>query len=437
MNLSRYDTLFEAFLLNIVLTKQQVLNINEKLEETLALFLAHYQGDVEIFAQGSYAMGTTIRPLTANQSPNGQAGEYDIDIALQRTSWGGAQSTLEEIRALLSSEYGSLVDGKKRETCERVHHDIDDNTGIGFHVDYVPIKYMNARNAAKRSQDRWFPSDTKKLVAWFQAYENEYIFLPATILALKRIRDYAGLTDALPSICITALACLHYEDKGSYAEDLLSLLDKILNHLSVPTQQLTIKIEPVEDDLAKKFTSEVHQQLLRFFKQCAQELRAAFANEDMDAVQKYLSTSYPKDMDKYPDFLEALRNRGIGIEMDGSLNITDITEDHGRGTQVKRNLRRFFGSGERLLFRANEKDKSAFGIRWQVLNSAKSPTGKRRGRLFKARGADGLEGSSSNRFINYETEQYDGEHWIKYYTFDKTTKRVVEIGRKFYVDVSK
>jgi hypothetical protein len=293
------------------------------------------------------------------------------------------------------------------------------------------------RRAAKRSQNVWFPSDTKKLVEWFKDNSDEYTFLPAIVLMIKRIRDYAGLTDDLPSICITALCCIHYEDLGSYGDDLLGVLDGIVSHLSVPYERLSIKIDPVRDDLAGKLTKETHTKLLSFFRKCAQELRTALESEDTETIRKYLSHSFPDDLNKYPEFLEALRNRRLGIELDGSLNVTDISEEHGRGSHIKRNFRRFFGSGERLLFRANEKEKSIFGIRWQVLNSVKSPSGKRRGRLFRARGADGIEGSSSNRFVNHETEQYDGEHWIKYFTYDKSTKRVVEIGRKFYVDVNK
>jgi predicted nucleotidyltransferase len=437
MSLKRFDSLFESYLVSIALTQSQVENINQKLEETLSLFLSEYEGNVEIFAQGSYAMGTTVRPLTANQSPTAQAGEYDIDIALERTAWGDAKPTLREMRALLVDEYGELVDRKERETCERVHHDIDDDTDVGFHVDYVPIKHTDVRRAAKRTENRWFPSDTKELLEWYQTYADEYTFLPAVVLIMKRIRDHGGLTNDLPSICITALVCMYYEELDSYGDDLLSLLDKIVTHLSVPIEQLSITIEPVQDDLAKKLTPESHAKLLSFFKLCSQELRTAFVNKDTDNIRKYLSSSFPKDLNKYPDFLEALRNRGFGIELDGSLNVTNIDEDHGKGSYIKRNVRRFFGAGEKLLFRANEKDKSHYGVRWQVLNSTKSPQGKRRGNLFEARGAGGKEGSSSNKFANHETEQYDGEHWIKYYTYDKNTKRVIEIGRKFYVDVDK
>lgn len=437
MSLDRYDTVFEAYLLNIALTKQQATNIDTKLSETVALFLSTYEGDLDIYAQGSFAMGTMVRPLTEKQSPSGNAGEYDIDIALERANWSGAQATLQSIRELLTDEYGELVDQKLRESCERVHHDIDDDTGIDFHVDYVPIKQLGGRNAARRSSDKWFSSDTKRLVEWFSEYSEAYTFLPGLILMLKRIRDFADLRDDIPSICITALACIYYEDKGSYADDLLNILEKIVAHLSVPYDQLSIKIDPIEDDLAIKVSEISHAKLLSFFTRCAQELRVGLNNEDTSVLQRYLSSSFPGNLNDYPEILEALRNRAIGIEFDGSLNITDINEDHGKGSYVSRVRRKFFGSGEKLIFRAGEHDKQMFGIRWQVLNSDESPDGQRRGGLFHARGANGTEGSSSNEFINYETEQYNGEHWIKYYIYNKQTKRVVEIGRKFFVEVEK
>ncbi|GEM_PF-2405003 len=437
MSLDRYNTLFEAYLLNIALTKQQATNIDTKLSEAIALFLSTYEGDLDIYAQGSYAMGTIVRPLTEKQNPSGKAGEYDIDIALERSHWSGAQDTLQDVRTVLEDEYGELVDQKLRESCERVRHNIDDDTGVDFHVDYVPIKQLDGRNAAKRSSDKWFPSDTKQLIKWFSEYSETYTFLPGLILIFKRIRDFADLREDIPSICITALACMYYEDKGSYADDLLNVLEKVVAHFSVPYSQLSIKIDPIDDDLAIKISETSHSKLFSFFTNCAKELRVGFTNEDILSMQKYLSSSFPVNLGDYPEFLEALRNRDIGIELDGSLNIVDINEDHGKGSYVSHVRRKFFSSGEKLIFRASEYDKQLFGIRWQVLNSDESPIGKRRGNLFHARGADGNEGSSSNDFVNHETEQYSGEHWIKYYIYKKETKLVVEIGRKFFVEVEK
>ena len=58
----------------------------------------------------------------------------------------------------------------------------------------------------------------------------------------------------------------------------------------------------------------------------------------------------------------------------------------------------------------------------------------RRGRLFEAKGKGGNK--NSNEFENWETESYDGVHWIKYFIYDKRSKKVVEIGKKFHVEVN-
>lgn len=434
MNLSRYDTLFEEYLTNIVLNRAQANGIDQKLIETLSLFASEYEGDVELYSQGSYAMGTTVRPLTATQSSDGVAGEYDVDIVLERTSWGDGAGALGSVRNVLNAEYGEKLDKKLHESCERVLHSTDVNTEVAFHVDYVPIKAeATARYAARRSKNEWFPSDTKQLVEWFQDVADANIFLPAVILAIKRMRDIAGLTDTLSSICITALVCATYESKLSYAGDLLGVIDGIIQKFSVPHGALTITIEPLEDDLASRIDTAQQRDIFNFFVNARKVLAEGFDNSDIVKIRSVLSVSFPADISDFPIELEALRRRNWGIETDGSLRKTGITEHQARGTVVTRQWRKFAGVGEMLEFRATQYDKQRYGIRWQVLNAQGSP--QVRGELFEAHAIGG--GKNSNEYINHETEQYDGTHWVKYYVYDKLTKRVVEIGEKFFVEVDK
>lgn len=53
--------------------------------------------------------------------------------------------------------------------------------------------------------------------------------------------------------------------------------------------------------------------------------------------------------------------------------------------------------------------------------------------LFEVHTACGHK--NSNEFINHETEEYDATQWIWYYVYSKLTKKVVEIGQKFFVEV--
>jgi len=434
MNLSRYDTLFEEYLTNIILTRSQADSIDQMLIETLSLFATEYEGDVEIYSQGSYAMGTTVRPLTALQSRDGIAGEYDVDIVLERSVWIDAVSALKDVRNVLSDKYSAKLDTKLRESCERVLHSTDADTEVAFHVDYVPIKSIQpTRYASRRSANKWFPSDTKKLIEWFQDTAEVNTFLPSLILIIKRMRDTVGLTSTLSSICITALVCNLYENKSSYADDLLNIINGIIRIFNVPHSLLSVTLEPLEDDLASRISEAQQKDILNFFVNARNVLAEGFAGVDTAKLRSVLSVSFPADINDFPAELEPLRQRGWGIETDGSLRITTIREHQSKGTVITRGWRKFTGVGESLEFRANEYDKQFFGIRWQVLNAQGSP--ETRGDLFEAHGAGG--GKNSNEYINHETEQYGGKHWVKYYVYNKLSKRVVEIGEKFVVEVNK
>ena len=252
--LSRIDTVFEDFLINIALTQSQSDLIDDALSEAISLFMSNLN-DIDVYTQGSYPMGTIVKPLTANQSKNGVAGEYDIDIVLERESWGSPTESLMAVRNILRDIYGAQVDKKERESCERVYYSKAANTEVVFHADYVPIKscfYGAFRYVAKRSENYWSESDTKKLKEWFFEYVSDKPFLQALIVILKRIRDYANLANELPSICIMAIACKDYYQSQSYAEDVIVALRKIVDVFSLPYNQIVINIPTVNENLAKK-----------------------------------------------------------------------------------------------------------------------------------------------------------------------------------------
>lgn len=438
-DLGKFDTLFEDFLLNIALTQTQSSLIDETLSDAISVFMSSY-ADVDVYTQGSYAMGTIVKPLTANQSKNGVAGEFDVDIVLERENWNSPIESLKETHQILVEGYADKVDKKERESCERVYHSKDSETEVLFHADYVPIKSLfhgAYRYVARRSDNYWANSNTKKLKEWFLEYANDKQFVRALIVILKRIRDYAGLTDILPSICIMAIVYKTYEQTASYAEDLLLTMRKIVEVFSQPYGQIKITIPTVEENLAKKIKAADCNKIRIAFQSCLSTLENEFLcknKPNLDKIRDYLSDDFPKELSDYPECLESLRSRGFSIELDGSLRLKEIEEDNKNAHLAKSRIwYKYFGKGQKLKFVASNYDKSLYGIRWQVLNADGSSN--RRGELFKARGKDGVAGSNSNEFINYETESYDGLHWIKYYIYEKNTKRVVEVGKKFHVEV--
>lgn len=437
-NLGRYDTLFEDYLQNIALTSEQTSRIDEVMEDAAALFMSEYN-DMEIYAQGSYAIGTLVRPLTEHQSKNGIAGEYDIDLALQREGWGGARDTLNEVRKTLQDTYQENIDPLTHNSCERVHHYEDSTTGVKFHADYVPIlhEFGKQRHAANRRGNSWFLSDTRKLVDWFHSYRQDKPFLQALIVTLKRVRDYAGLADILPSIWIVSIACSDYKDSGSYFGDLIWATNKVTEIFSFPCNNIVISLPTTGENLAAKLTEVNRQKILEFFVALQNMLNNELINKespDIKEIRKYLSDAFPCLVSEYPDFLESLRSQGFSIELDGSLKIYNLREIENKHYQPKNNSCQFKEKGKELKFVADEAyDGRLYDTRWQVLNAAGSP--HRRGTLFKAKSKSGREGHSENIFVNWETESYDGMHWIRCYIFDRITKRVIAISRKFYVRV--
>ena len=181
------------------------------------------------------------------------------------------------------------------------------------------------------------------------------------------MRDNAGLTDTLSSICITALVCTGYEDKGSYAGDILNILDFSIASFGVSHDRLSITIEPLEDDLADRVTSVQQRTILDFLKNARQLLEDGLTTQNLNTLRQVLSTSFPADMSNYPANLEALRNRNWGIESDGSLRQVEIGEHGQSGSFVSRVRKHFYNTGEPLIFQANEYDRQNYGIRWQVL----------------------------------------------------------------------
>lgn len=437
-NLGRYDTLFEDYLQNIALTSEQTSRIDEVMADAAALFMSEYN-DMEIYAQGSYAMGVLVRPLTEHQSKNGVAGEYDIDLALQREGWDGARDALNEVRKTLQDEYQEDIDRLTHNSCERVHHYEDSTTGVKFHADYVPILYEfgKQRCAANRREDSWFLSDTRKLVDWFHNYRQDKPFLQALIVALKRVRDYAGLADILPSIWIVSIVCSGYKDNGSYFGDLIWATNKVVEIFSSPCNSIIIPLPTTGENLASEITEINRQKILKFFVALQNTLNNELLNREspnIEEIRQYLSDAFPCHISEYPDFLESLRSHGLSIELDGSLKIYDLVEIENRQNQPKISSRQFNERGKKLKFIADEAyDSPLYDTRWQVLNAPDSP--QRRGTLFKAKSKSNREGHGENAFINWETGSYDGIHWIKCYIFDRKTKRVTAVSRKFYVRV--
>lgn len=415
---NRFDTAFEDFLSNIALTKSQAKRIDSALIGLSYLYVEAFEGDVDIYTQGSFATGTIVKPLTEIQSPNGKAGEYDVDVVLERKSWDDATSSLGTARGILanSDRYSALLKPPIKESCERIEY-APEQTGAGFHVDIVPIKFMQeTRHVALRSKNRWQISDPKIIIDWYLQNANLHPFLTSVVATMKRMRDVAGYQKLIPSIIILALVGNHYEDKGSYVDDLLNVLDKTCNLLQQTSPQLVIP--KVNENLINKWGVDDLSRVKSFFEAARSELKQAFADNDLDAVRRYLSDDFPSEL-HLPN-LQSLRSKGWRIPLDGSLersNITPVPEPSNLNRRTRRILM-FTRRGHKVVFNADPHELSNDQILvWQVLNAPGSD--EIRGSFFPAKNAS--DKVWANDFQNHETVQYKGIHWIRYFIVNKTT----------------
>lgn len=432
MDYTHFDTCFEEFLINIALTRSQAQRIDSSLLSLSELFVQSFVGDVEIYAQGSFATSTIVKPLTESQSTNGKAGEYDVDIVLERTNWGGAANSLDKVRELISNNerYAPLLEPPVKESCERIKY-APEQSGVGFHVDLVPIKLDGQdRFVALRTKDKWQPSDPTVIIDWFNGLSKKHQYLPAIVLCLKRMRDVADLQLTIPSVMVLALAGNLYEEQGSYGGDLIALLEKINDFLSASS--LDLRIPGVDENLADKWNDEQLKVVKAYFSDVLARLNEAFDADDLDTIRQYLSDDFPSQ--RYLENLHSLRSQSWAIQLNGSLErpvIKPIPEPKDLNRRTSR-LLKFTKKGQPVQFNAEPyKLSDNQTVQWQVLNAKGSD--EVRGNFFYAKNAN--HKISGNDFQNHETVTYKGLHWIRYFIINTKTNTVDVASKKYKVEL--
>lgn len=244
----------------------------------------------DIYSQGSFQLGTVIRPFKG-----GKDSDYDIDLVCQIDYKKGSANPKDlklSIGELLrqSKDYGPILDVEGKRCWTLNYADVN---GVGFHLDIlpsipedsaeiqrlaedhtVPMEYANSAIVAtnkdnKTSTYSWTPSNPAGYSEWFneinkpfydlidvkklrnQLFEsNQKYFasieevpenliktsLQRVIQILKRHRDirFSGspFEDSAPiSIIITTLCAVIVEKNGCLTTDISELLNFIVNKL--------------------------------------------------------------------------------------------------------------------------------------------------------------------------------------------------------------
>jgi hypothetical protein len=435
MPLKTLDTLFEEYLLRITLTKTQDSKIVSALSTVRDIF-NRYNDRIEVYTQGSYATGTTVKPLTAQQN-DGKAGEYDVDIVLETKDWENPVRALLAIRQVISANANlkDKLQPPKKTACESLKFPEDTDTKVGFSIDLVPIKLLKASHVGSRTTNAWRYSDTRLTVEYTKRESVRHPFLPATIMFMKRIRDVANLTKELPSLVVSALCCELYSDRYSYADDLINLVSKLNSKFSKPLSEITIHIDGVEENLAQKFDENTYFKIQALFSslKCLKVLLTE-VEKNQEKLENIFSTDFPGITNsKFDPQVSSLRSRKISISTDGNLEklgTTTTVLESGVAIQVGPKVLRFTREGSKVKFNSiNKFDHSKVSIYWQILNSTQAKN-DRRGRLEKAK--DALQ-NRHNSSENHEQVAYPGEHWIRHFVVDNSNNKLLAIGETKYI----
>jgi hypothetical protein len=140
-----------------------------------------------IYAQGSFALGTVVRPLSHD--------EYDLDFVCELVGFTGDPKTIKEVlreRLMENGHYQppTLVEMKR---CWRLNYQGD------FHMDILPAKPSDlpsqtgsAIKIPDKELQQWFVSDPRGYAAWFSSQMETQFYHRYQVmesLAEKQISD--------------------------------------------------------------------------------------------------------------------------------------------------------------------------------------------------------------------------------------------------------
>jgi hypothetical protein len=258
--------------------------------------------DVDIFVQGSFGQGTTIKPLQDGE-------DYDLDMSCKVNISGfKTKYTQKELMKMVKEELqlyrqkvGIHDEIEEKRRCLRLNYKDE----VSFHLDFVPSVPLEEEKASEYTSnllgiyqkneqfasdlaelavnipdkekenyniisDQWHISNQQGYLLWFQsklAPHKQAIFkssiepiptydkktvLQRCIQLLKRHRDtvYADeeVKDSKPiSIIITTLAARAYKGEQNIEKAIINILNEIPNYIYPTVPRIPNPVKPEED----------------------------------------------------------------------------------------------------------------------------------------------------------------------------------------------
>jgi hypothetical protein len=319
----------------------------------------------EIYAQGSLRIGTTVKPLFAE--------EYDLDLVCEMKAstllFPNPVDLLNLVEARLRQHdiYKTMLERKNR--CIRI------NYANEFHLDILPACPDSASGATcvlvpDRAAQSWKHTNPRGYAKWFdrisqdiqvkairlaeplpnQVAAEDMVVLKLAVQLLKRWRDlvFARNLELAPiSIVLTTLAGNHYSRQDSVNDALLAILDGIV--ASLPTQGRLVVRNPSnsKEDLSERWDRhpEAYRAFVKEISHFASQWRQLNTHQGIPQIATLLEQLFGESLAKnvigeQAEFMEAERKAGrLAVGASGGAIVSTWTP---HSTPIRRNT--FYGS---------------------------------------------------------------------------------------------
>lgn len=407
----------------------------------------------DIFVQGSFKLGTAIKPLTSE-------GSYDIDIVCKLNLLNKdmiSQKNLKKITGDVINEYvksnGMKNEAENGKRCWTVNYVDEDN----FHLDILPsipegksevILITDKRNAKysvitsdweisnPQGYYNWFTSISKysEYKQHFARILNEQIEtipyykvktpLQRVIQVLKRHAEvmFQGNMELKPSsIIITTLVAKTYHQLSDTTSDFIQLVSEIISHLEKNIEYIDnvpCVLNPVnsEENLSSKWAiNEIYfQEFIRWLRQIEFDFsvnqKKYNSNERFNLIKRSLRKS--TSLQQIQESLQLLPYRKpskwkMSLWKDVWIETT-IYRNGFRpkklesGQEVDKNIE--------LKFEVQADNLKLYDIYWQVTN-----TGREAERVEQLRGDFYESEIKEGKKVRIEETRYSGKHYVEAY----------------------
>lgn len=329
------------------------------------VFFSKY--DMNIYPQGSYRLGTSVKPKSKE--------EYDLDFVLE-VDYDYKIINPEELlnhleRRLKESEvYKDKIERKKR--CIGINYEND------FHLDVIPAlprDYFKGDNLkiSDRKLAAWLDSNPKGYIKWFESkYISQKIILEKAldieelpskvpysfiqplqriVQLVKRHRDifFEKQKDNSPrSVVLTTLAAEYYNAWESESEAMLNVLENIKKEIDTNPYGKIVIVNP--SDPNEKFSDlwDDKPHLYTYFKHFINtfytNLKQLTQTQGIDKIGKQLETMFGESISReviteQTEYIDDLRKSGkLGMNVLGTLTSSNLSKT----ISVQRNT--FYGA---------------------------------------------------------------------------------------------